>query len=60
MSDSDDDLPSVRDIIARSKSTIDLTLDDDDDSTGDENAIEVSWLRITQTAQHSVTLIPPL
>ena len=43
MSDSDDDdLPSARKIIARSKSTIDLTLDDDDDSTGDENAIEVS------------------
>ena len=60
MSGSDDDnLPSVRKIIARSKSTINLTLDDDDDSTG-ENAIEVSWLRITQTAQHSVTLIPPL
>ena len=58
MSDSDDDdLPSVRKIIARSKSTIDLTLDDDDDSTG-ENAIEVSKVRITRTAQHSVTLIP--
>jgi hypothetical protein len=61
ISDSDDDdLPSVRDIIARSKSTIDLTLDDDDDSTGDENAIEVSQLRIIQMAQHNVTLIPPL
>jgi hypothetical protein len=44
ISDSDsDDLPSVREIIARSKSTIDLTLDDDDDSAGDENAIERSW-----------------
>jgi len=43
MSDSDDDgLLSARKIIARSKSTIDLTLDDDDDSAGDENAIEVS------------------
>jgi len=43
MSDSDDDgLPSVREIIARSKSEIDLTLDDDDDSGGDKNAIEVS------------------
>ena len=44
MSDSaaDDGLPSARKIIARSKSTIDLTLDDDDDSAGDENAIEVS------------------
>src|SRR2546423_14155472 len=43
MSDSDDDdLPSARKIIARSKSIIDLTLDGDDDSAGDENAIEVS------------------
>ena len=42
MSDSDDDLPSVREIIARSKPTIDLTLDDDDDSASNENAIEVS------------------
>jgi hypothetical protein len=49
MSDSDDDnLPSARKIIARSKLTIDLTLDDDDDddddddSASDENAIEVS------------------
>jgi hypothetical protein len=38
----DDDLPSARKIIARSKSIIDLTLDDDDDSAGDKNAIEVS------------------
>ena len=36
------DLPSVREIIARSKPTIDLTLDDDDDSASNENAIEVS------------------
>jgi len=43
MSDSDDDdLPSVRKIVARAKSIIDLTLDDDDDSAGDKNAIEVS------------------
>ena len=43
VSDSDDDdLPSVRKIIARSKSTIDLTLDDDDDSASDKNTIEVS------------------
>lgn len=56
----DDDLPSVREIIARSKSIIDLTLDDDDDSVGDKNTIEVSWLGITQMARHSVTLIPPL
>ena len=60
MSDSDDDdLPSVRKIIARSRSTIDLTLDDDDDNVSDKNVIEVSWLRITRTARHSVTLIPP-
>jgi hypothetical protein len=43
MSDSDDDdLPSVRKIIARSKQVINLTLDDNDDGT-----IEVSWLRTT-------------
>jgi hypothetical protein len=40
--DNNDDLPSVREIIARSKSKIDLTLDDNDDSTGDKNTIEVS------------------
>ena len=39
MSDSDDDdLPLVRKIIARSKSTIDFTLDDNDNDAGDENA----------------------
>jgi len=38
----DDDLPSVREIIARSKPIIDLTLDDDHDGAGDRNAIEVS------------------
>ena len=43
MSDSDDDdLPSVRKIIARSRSIINLTFDDDDDNAGDENTIEVS------------------
>ena len=42
VSDSDDDLPSVRKIIARSKSTIDLTLDDDDDSNSDKNTNKVS------------------
>jgi hypothetical protein len=42
ISDSDDDLPSVREIIARSKPIIDLTLDDDDDNASNENAIEVS------------------
>src|SRR5277367_4836860 len=60
MSDSDDDnLSSVRKIIARSRSIINLTLHDDDDSVSDKNVIEVSWLRITRTARHSVTLIPP-
>jgi len=40
----DDDLPSVRKIIARSRSTIDLTLDDDDDddSASDKNTIETT------------------
>jgi hypothetical protein len=42
----------------RSKSIIDLTLDDDDDGAGDKNAIEVSYLRIT--ARQSITLIPSL
>jgi hypothetical protein len=43
MSDSDDDdLPSVREIIARATPIIDLTFDDNDDSAGDENAIKVS------------------
>jgi hypothetical protein len=42
ISDSDDDLPSVKEIIACSKPTIDLTLNDDDDSASNKNAIEVS------------------
>jgi hypothetical protein len=43
MSDSDDDdLPFARKIIARSKSIIDLTLDDNDDSNSDTNTIKVS------------------
>ena len=43
ISGSDEDgLPSVRKIIARSRSTINLTLDDDDDSVSDKNVIEVS------------------
>ena len=50
MSDSDDNLPSVRKIIARSKQVIDLTLDDNDDSDGDNNPIQAGWLRITRTA----------
>jgi hypothetical protein len=63
MSDSaaDDGLPSARKIIARSKSTIDLTLDDDDDdSADDKNAIEEASSELPETARHSVTLIPPL
>jgi hypothetical protein len=55
----DDDLPSVREIIAHPERVIDLTLDDNDDSDGNNNTIEVSWLRIIRTARHSVTLIPP-
>jgi hypothetical protein len=39
---SNDDLPSVRKIIARSKPINNLTLDGDDDSAGDKNTIEVS------------------
>jgi hypothetical protein len=43
MSDSDDDdLPSARKIIVRSKLIINLTLDGDDDSADDKNTIEVS------------------
>jgi hypothetical protein len=38
----DDDPPSIKKIIAHSKSIIDLTLGDDDNSAGDKNAIEVS------------------
>jgi hypothetical protein len=54
----DDDLLSVREIIAHPERVIDLTLDDNDDSDGNNNTIEVSWLRIIRTARHSVTLIP--
>jgi len=55
MSDSDDGgFPSARKIIARSKQVIDLTLNDDDNSDSDNNTIEVSRLRITRTARHSV------
>src|SRR2546421_8582703 len=49
--DSDDDLPSVRQILALPKRVIevvDLTCDDDGDSEGDDgNHTEVSWLRYT-------------
>lgn len=58
--DSDDDnLPSVEEIIARSKQVINLTLDNNGDSDDDNNIIEVSWLRIIRTARPNVALIPP-
>ena len=51
----DDDLPSVKQILAsskRPKQVIDLTGDDDDDRESDDgDFIEVSWLRITRTAR---------
>ena len=47
--DDDNDLPSVKQILAsskRPKQVIDLTGDDDDDREGDEDDfIKVSWLR---------------
>jgi len=61
--DDDDDLPSLRQILASPKraiEVIDLTCDDDGDSEGDDgNNTEVSWLRDTRTAQHRVTLTSP-
>jgi hypothetical protein len=40
--------PSLGKILARPKQVIDLTLNDDGDRDGDDdNATEVSWLRIT-------------
>jgi hypothetical protein len=61
MSDSDDDdLPSVRKIIAgsRQRQVIDLTLDNNDGTERDNDNIKVSWLRITQTARRNVRLPP--
>jgi hypothetical protein len=56
----DDDLPSVRRILASPRPAIevvDLTGDDDGDSEGDDgNHTEVSCLRYTRTARHRVTL----
>jgi hypothetical protein len=58
--DDDDDLRSMKQILASSKRAIDLTGDDDDDGEGgDGDFTEVSWLRSTRTARHSVKLIPP-
>jgi hypothetical protein len=58
--DSDNDLPSVRQILASPKraiEVIDLTCDDDGDSESDNgNHTEVSCLRYTRTARHRVTL----
>ena len=57
----DDDLPSVKEILAsprRVTEVIDLTCDDDGDSEDDNgNHIEVSCLKYTRTARHRVTLI---
>jgi hypothetical protein len=61
-SDNDDDLPSVRQILASPKRVIevmDLTYDDDGDSEGDDSHTEVSWLRYTRAARHRVTLTSP-
>jgi hypothetical protein len=59
----DDDLPSVKQILAsstRAKWVIDLTDDyDDDGESGDGDFTEVSWLRTTRTARYLVSLIPP-
>ena len=56
-SDNDDDLPSVRQILASPKRVINLTYDDNSDSEEDDgNHIEINWLRYTRTAQHRVTL----
>jgi hypothetical protein len=55
-----DDLPSVRQILAsprREIEVIDLTCDDDGDSEGDNGShTEVNCLRYTRTARHRVTL----
>jgi hypothetical protein len=63
-SNNDDDLPSVKQILASPKrviKVIDLTRDDDGDNEGDDdNHTEVSWLRYTRTAGHRVMLISTL
>ena len=59
----DDDLPSVRQILAslkRAIEVIDLTCNDDGDSEDDNgNHTEVSCLRYSRTARYHVTLISP-
>jgi hypothetical protein len=55
--DSDDDLPSVRQILACPKRMIDLTCDGDDGS--EVILLEVSWLRYTRTARHCIRLTSP-
>jgi hypothetical protein len=61
--DDDNDLPSVKQILASSKwpkHVIDLTGNDDDDRESDDgDFIEVSWLRTTRTARQLVRLIHP-
>ena len=62
-SDNDNDLPSVRQILASPKrviKVINLTYDDNSDSEGDDgNHPEINWLRYIRTAQHRVTLTSP-
>jgi hypothetical protein len=62
-SDDDDNLPSVRQILAflrRVIKVINLTYNDNSDNKGDNNSYtEVSGLRYTRTTRHRVTLTPP-
>jgi hypothetical protein len=55
--DDDDDLPSVKQILAsskRAKRVVDLTGDDDDDRDGDDGDFtKVSWLGTTRTGSTS-------
>jgi hypothetical protein len=61
--DDDDDLPSVKQILAsskRAKRVIDLTGDDDGDGEdGDGDFTEVGWFRTTRMARHLLRLILP-
>jgi hypothetical protein len=56
----DDDLPSVRQILASSKRAIEvinLVCDDNNNNRGDDdNYTEVNYLRYTRTARYRVTL----
>lgn len=64
--DDDDDLPSLRQILASPKQAIeviDLTSEDDDDDDGegvdDDGLTEVSWHRNPRTTRHCVRLTSP-